>query len=359
MTERPRVLLVGQGPPVTGGIPSFIESLLKDPVLRDRVHLEHLNTSPRGEKRPGALTASNTRQVLDDARRVGDRARGADVVHLNLAAAPGLPLARAIVLARSARRAGAAVILHAHTGRLDLSARRASYRVLLRQAGRSVDALVVVSGAAEAAARPLVPRVVRLENGIEASAYPDGPKHEPAQVAFVGTVCERKGLIDLRDALAGLPGTPAVILGDGRQEGPGVFERVRAAYQEAGLEGVTFTGSVGHPEVVRRLAAASIFCLPSHWEGFPLSLLEAMAAGCAVVASRVGDVPEMLDHGRAGILVEPRDPLGLRAALRRLLDDDDERRRLGRAARERAETTYPSDRVARGLAGLYEELAPR
>jgi glycosyltransferase involved in cell wall biosynthesis len=360
--SRPSVLIVGQGPPVTGGIPSFISALQEDDLVRERVRLESLNTTPPGPKRPGAATAANLTQALRDAARVMARARRVDVVHLNLAAAPSLPLLRALLLAAAARAGGARVILHAHTGRLDRSARSPVYRSLLRLVGRLVDRLVVVSLAAEHTARRLAPRVIRIPNGVDPSQFATGPKDEaPPTVAFLGTVSERKGLLDLRDALLELRHDAArpraVVIGDARQEGPGVFERVQDAYRAVDLVDVEFTGALPHEQIVSRLAGVAIFCLPSYWEGFPLALLEAMASGCAVIASRVGDIPVMVDGGRGGILVDPGDVPGLASALRRLVGDPSERQRLGREARRLVEERYSLNRVAEAMVPLYEELA--
>lgn len=360
--SRSKVLIVGQGPPVTGGIPSFVSALLQDDLLNDRIDLQYLNTTPRTAKRPGAPTLTNLRQAVRDAGQVLARARSVDIVHLNLAAAPSLPLLRALLLAAAARIGGARVILHAHTGRLDRSAERPLYRGLMRLVGAVSDRFVVVSQSAERTAQRLTRRVDRIPNGVDVLRFAAGPKQKgPVTLLFVGTVSERKGVIDLRDALLRLEADGirprAVLVGDSRQEGPGVFERVRAAYRAAGLLDVEFTGSLPGDEVARRLAGADVFCLPSYWEGFPLALLEAMASGCAVVATRVGDIPTILAGGRGGILIDPGDVEGLTSALRRLVDDPEERERLGREARRLVRERYSSERVAERVLELYQDLA--
>jgi glycosyltransferase involved in cell wall biosynthesis len=357
----PRVLIVGQGPPAAGGIPTFIAGLVEGPWLADRAHLDFLNTTSKKSKRPGAATASNFLEAVGHAWSVFRRARKVEVVHLNLAPVPTLPLLRAMVLTLAARAGGARVLLHAHTGRLQtVAASSRTYRTLLRLTLRLVDRLIVVSKAAEAAARPLGANVVRVDNGVDPAAFATGPKADPPILAFVGTVCERKGLIDLRDALlivrtesGGSMPFDVQIVGDATQEGPGVFERVVGAYREAGLREVRFLGALPHDEVAAVLAAASVFCLPSHWEGFPLSLLEAMAAGCAPIASSVGDIPEILAAGDAGILVESKDVRALASAITRLAQDAEERTRLGSAARQRVDHEYSQARVVRGLLALY------
>jgi glycosyltransferase involved in cell wall biosynthesis len=355
---RLRVLLVGQGPPTRGGIPTFVGALLEDAWLRERVDFEHLNTTPGAAKRPAALTGSNLRLTFVHAWAVFRRGRRADVVHLNLAPAPTLPLVRALALSMAARASGSRVILHAHTGRMHLAARSSSYRLLLWLTLRAVHAFVVVSGSAQAVAGRLGRSVVQLDNGIDPDLFAAGPKSEdPPLILFVGTVCERKGLLDLRDALVRLKrdgaAFPVEIIGDAAQEGPGVFEGVRAAYAAAGLEDVRFLGEVDGQRVRDRLAAAAIFCLPSHWEGFPLSLLEAMAASAAPVAAGVGDVPRMLANGEAGVLVEPRDVDGLAEAIGRLAGSREERGRLGTAARARVAREYSQERLVNQLYDLY------
>jgi len=358
----PEVLIVGQGPPESGGIPTFVAGLLEDPWLAERADLGFLNTTPKGVKRPGAATPSNIARTIGQAWSVFRKARHADVVHLNLAPVPTLPLLRAFVLALAARLGGARVLLHAHTGRLHSAVGNNYYRLLLRLTLKVVDRLIVVSKPAEEAARMLGSNVVRLSNGVDPSRFQTGPKvTDPPVLAFVGTVCERKGLIDLRDALAkvradagGKLPFDVQIIGAATQEGPGVFERVIAAYGDAGLDEVQFLGAQPHDQVAELLAKACVFCLPSHWEGFPLSVLEAMAAGCAVIASRVGEVPEILANGEAGILVEAKDVPELASAITRLAQNPAEMAALGTKTRERVAREYGQARLVQRLLALYE-----
>ena len=161
-----RVLIVGQGGPTTGGIPSFVADVLDDPWLRARVRLDFLNTTSQRRGSPGAATVGNARLALAHARQTFARARDVDVVHLNVAPAPALPLLRAIVLCAAARAAGARTILHAHSGRIDRCAQSPLYRALLRSALALTHAFVVVSSSAECAVSALgAAKVVRIPNG--------------------------------------------------------------------------------------------------------------------------------------------------------------------------------------------------
>lgn len=94
--------------------------------------------------------------------------------------------------------------------------------------------------------------------------------------------------------------------------------------------------------------------LPSFSEGFPNTLLEGMSAGLAVIATRVGAVPEVVEHGRTGLLMEPGDTDTLVGHLRRLCDDPTLRAALGAAARRLVTQRYDLDVVMRRFAGIWQ-----
>jgi glycosyltransferase involved in cell wall biosynthesis len=110
------------------------------------------------------------------------------------------------------------------------------------------------------------------------------------------------------------------------------------------------------------LAASDAFVLASNWEGSPLAVMEAMAAGLPVVSTGVGGIPELIDHQREGVLVGPGDIAGLMRAMRSLTVDPLRRRALGAAARLRARNEFGVDSMTRNYAMLYRSLlgaAPR
>ena len=104
------------------------------------------------------------------------------------------------------------------------------------------------------------------------------------------------------------------------------------------------------------LAASDIFVLPSRAEGLPMAMLECMGAGMAVVATRVGAIPEVITEGREGLLVPPGDAAALAAAMDRLASDADLRQRMAAAARRTCEDHYSVESAARKLMLIYQAL---
>ena len=180
-----------------------------------------------------------------------------------------------------------------------------------------------------------------------------GVDDDEVLILTVGNLRRRKGHAVLIQALAELQragcGAPfqLAIAGDGRQR-----ENLTQLTRELGLgERVHL---LGHRDDIPDLqAAADIFAMPSYWEGMPLAILEAMIIGKAIVASRVGGIPEILREGESGLLVPAGDPLALAGALRRLIEDPAQRERIGAAARQSAEADFHVSVMADRYEHLY------
>jgi glycosyltransferase involved in cell wall biosynthesis len=141
-----------------------------------------------------------------------------------------------------------------------------------------------------------------------------------------------------------------IIVGDGPERA-----RLEAAAESFGVrELVTFTGQVG--DVQSFFAMADVFALPSHSEGSPNVLLEAMAANVPVVATAVGGVPEMVENNESALLVAPNDPPALAAAIARLLNDRDLAPRLISNAATLVETRFNPNNYTRSLVEIYREV---
>ena len=156
----------------------------------------------------------------------------------------------------------------------------------------------------------------------------------------------------LLHAAAQLPDVVFVLAG----EGP---ERAALQAQAAALalgDRVVFLGQ--RSDVAQLLCACDVIALPSLFEGTSLAVLEAMAAGRAVVSTAIGGTDELITDGETGLLVPPGDPAALATALRRLFADDQLRAELTRRARERVERDFTPAAMASRVTGIYEQLLP-
>ncbi len=180
-------------------------------------------------------------------------------------------------------------------------------------------------------------------------------------VLFVGRLASNKGLLELTDAFAALarsdPSAELVLVGeDGGMRGP-VAARARAL----GLERrVHLLGMVEDDALVTSAyREARLFVLPSEYEAFGLVLLEALAQGTPVVASRVGGIPEVVDDGKAGLLVPPRSPEDLARAIRSIWEDRELASRLGAYGRDHVVPRFSWEGLADRLDALYREVVRR
>lgn len=182
----------------------------------------------------------------------------------------------------------------------------------------------------------------RIASTSSHSAQPDGP---PKGFLFVGRMDTQKGVDVLLEALARRAGAwPVTLIGGGWME-----DEYRDLANRLGVAGsTTFAGLVPHDEVCASAHQYNAFVLPSRAENCPLVLLEAMAAGLPVVASRVGGIPEVVEHEESALLVPPEEPEALALAMDRIERDERLRGHLvggGRAVVERQRWSAVAERL--------------
>ncbi|HEX2531234.1 MAG TPA: glycosyltransferase family 4 protein [Burkholderiaceae bacterium] len=230
-------------------------------------------------------------------------------------------------------------------------------RYLIRYVFDRADGIIVLSDAWQRWVRNISrnARIVPINNPVRLPPDVDFAQREPATILFLGRLGKRKGTYDLLAAVAGLTGrypNLKLLLG-----GDGKLERVKEEAESLGIGShVEILGWVSGEDKSELLKRASIYVLPSYAEGLPMSVLEAMACGLPIVSTPVGGIPEVVTDGVEGYLVPPGDVAALVGALDRLLSDGDLRRRMGEAARHRAENTFSVERVLPQLESLYREL---
>lgn len=347
---RVAVAQVGPGPEGPGGMPAVISALLASP-LAERYEMVAIPTYR--DSRPVRrllLFGASLFSLGRWAARPGPR-----IAHVHMAARGSMY--RKLIVVAVAKAMRRPVLLHVHAGPGDLDAfvaRLDPVRLaLLRRTFTAADRVLAVSASsAEALSRG------PLAAGVEITVVPNAPPpaaDRPAsprtdgkvEVVFLGGFANKiKGGEVLVEALPRLldrhPGASVALAGPG--EPPARLP-----------DGARWLGWLGPEERDAALAAADVFVIPSHSEGMPVALLEAMSAGLPIVATRVGGIPELLTDGVDARLVPADDPGALAGALGELVADPAERARLGSAAAERARRLADED-VYQRLDRIYLDV---
>jgi glycosyltransferase involved in cell wall biosynthesis len=320
-----------------GGIDRLMDLMID--TLRQRPELQ-VQTRRLVTRGPGRLAGAPFTFARALAELYGAKRRGeVDVLHINLAA--GGSAYRKAILGRAARSLGIPYIVHLHGSRFDKFWPTAS-----EYWARAVDRLFMESAETVVLGRFWEDLIVSRLPGVKskvtilpnATAPADaahgggGAPDVRVHVAFMGELGARKGTPQLVEALGRLAPRSdwrATIAGNGD------VEQTRARVRELGIaDRVAIPGWLDGAGVNAVLGKTDVFVLPSFAENLPMAILEAFARGIAVVATPVGAVPEVVDHGRNGFIVRTGDIGDLAAALERLIADGDLRRRLGANARQ-------------------------
>jgi glycosyltransferase involved in cell wall biosynthesis len=339
--------------------------------LRAIGHQTMLVAHPSGELRKRAAEglelvpiASRSEIDLSAAWRLSRviRRLGPDIVHAHDAHATAMA-ALAIPMAGSAARLPALVV----SRRVDFHLRSHSFS---RWKHRQVDCFIAAS---DAIRKMLVAdgvpaaRTVTVHEGIDVERVQAAPAvnvHEtfflPHHAPLVGNVAAlvpHKGQRHLVEAahlvVRDLPDARFVILGEGE-----LREQLERQIRDYHLEKHVLLPGF-RTDVLGCIKGFDLFAMSSITEGLGTSLLDAMACSRAIVATRAGGIPEIVDHGRTGVLVGVRDHASMAREIVRLLRDDDSRRRMGEAGLARVSERFTVERMVAETAAVYERVAGR
>jgi alpha-maltose-1-phosphate synthase len=204
-------------------------------------------------------------------------------------------------------------------------------------------------------------------NGIDAEQYSPDPATDVLErygvdtskpsVVFVGRITRQKGVPVLLRAAAHLDPEVQLVLCAGAPDTPELGAEVAGLVEElrktrAGV--IWLSGMLSKREVIQLLSHSTLFACPSVYEPLGIVNLEAMACGTAVVASKVGGIPEVVADGETGLLVPPDDPDALAESINALTRDRDRAKAMGVAGRERAQSQFDWGKIAQQTAELYE-----
>ena len=353
------VLLIAPLPPPRGGIGTWTESMVRLAAATPAFRIDVVDTAPRWrpvhDLRRWRRVVYGIGQAWHDVGGFLVRAlrRRPDVVHLTTSG--DLALARDACILALARLLRLRSVYHLHFGWLPATARaggmeRAGFRLTLSLCDTAVvldaDAASAVAQIQPSAAVALMPHFIDASEW--ASAVDLRPSGAPRRlrVLYAGWVTDWKGMRELLTACAALASRHDFEL---TLAGPCDPAYLSMLQDLAGPNAAWLLplGEIPRDRIRALMETADVFVLPSHSEGFPYVILEAMSMSRAIVATRVGAIPQMVsdDEGPAAELVPPRDSGALERAMERVLTDASLRASLGKRARRIVELRFTMEAV--------------
>lgn len=343
-----KVLMIGPARCVHGGISGVVNNYYEAGLDR-KVNLRYIGTMVEGGKLRKLLQAGIAWL------RFLAALPGCDIVHVNMASDNSYR--RKSIFIRTAETFGKKIVIHQHGGDFETFYNKQQDekgRERIRHVLGMGDAFLVLAPAWKDFFGKIIDKE-RITVLPDAIAIP--PAYEKSygghDVLFLGRLCKEKGIGEL------LACVPALV-----KEFPdfhlylgGIWEddtlRMLAKQDE---EHVTWLGWVSGEEKKKWLRKCPVLTLPSWFEGQSVSLLEAMANYCGIVAADTGGIPQMILTEETGLLVPVKDAFALQEGLSRLLREKELCKRLGEAARMKAEAEFGIEENMRTLLGIYEKV---
>ena len=345
------VLMVGTSPNVRGGISTVVRGYHSGGLF-DRFDIRYVPTHRDGTAAQKAVAALKGYATLLRLLFTAD----APLVHIHLSSRASF-WRKSIVCAMTGLRRRP-YVLHVHGSEFSKFYHQecgAFSKWIVRRVLERAALLLALSGQWSDELKRIAPRakIQTLPNAVHLHEVPSGPAPEaPLRILFAGRIGARKGTFELLRAFARLapdyPSATLVCAGDGEGE-----ELMQLAGALAVTKRVECPGWLSPEQMAGELSRATLFALPSHNEGVPMALLEAMSRSLPVLTTPVGGIPEVIENDRNGLMVPAGDVDAIEAALRRLLQSTAERARLGAAARATIAERFSLDSTIDRLAALY------
>jgi glycosyltransferase involved in cell wall biosynthesis len=365
-----RVLVAGPLPPPLGGIATYFQDLLSS-SLPERVELKFVQTSAKDRElaQSGRATLTNLYYALKDWVRFFRAVVSSQPQICHIATAFGNSFIKNgifVVIARIFRRR---ILLHP---RCSLSAVYSDCpgwrRWMFRRVVRMTDGVIGLSSEWNQLPK-IVPgsKVFILHNAINLAPYLSIARdrlQKPTRdgvinILYLGYLGHAKGSFDLLDAAKsflseGIEASFSLVGGELR---PGELDQLWKHLDQTNLEGTVIIHSpvVGEAKFAQ-FRSADIFIFPSHTEGLPMAVIEAMASGLPIIATRVGGLPDLVIEGVNGILVDPGRPDQLVAALLTLASDESLRRSMGEKSLQLAKEKFDIEQHVAQLVGIYNRV---
>lgn len=204
-----------------------------------------------------------------------------------------------------------------------------------------------------------------IPNSIDVSVFKPNPsKSEKLTILYFGTLIRKKGLLELPqifNLVHDSKNEVALILvgkdsGDKKTGSTSTWQLIQPLFNESAIKNVSYLGAVDYSKIRDLIEEATVCVFPTFAEALPVSWLEAMAMEKAMVASNIGWANEMIEDGKEGFLVHPTHHETYAERILELLTDANKRHRFGKAAREKVQTTFSHDLVAKRSVEFYKTI---
>jgi glycosyltransferase involved in cell wall biosynthesis len=350
-----RIVMVGPSSERTGGIRSVVDTLI------DSWDFDHYSLVYLPSSREGSLIAKALYTLKGVIRFALHLIRNKPAIaHIHFSWK--MSFWRKAIFVILARFAKMKIILHCHASRFDIFFNRAGWlrRKLIKRILISADTVLTVSSSWKVYFENLLPNLpVRvLYNPVVIPEVKPVQRFKQKIILFLGTIEVRKGVFDLIETVPEtIMGNPDVVYWIG---GDGDRSHAEDMVRDLGVqENVRFLGYIRGEEKEEAFSKATLFCLPSHHEGLPVAILEAMAHGLPIISTRVGGIPEQVIDGENGFLIDSGDVNDLSNKITRLLNDRELQIRMGQRSLSIIEQTFQVEAIIERLYSLYDELLNR
>ena len=348
MDDRIKVLMVGPDRSVHGGISGVVNNYY-DAGITEKVDLNYIGTMVEGSRLRKLWQA--VKAYMKFLKLLPEY----PIVHVNVASDSSYY--RKSLFIKAAKRAGRKIVIHQHGGDFETFYEKEQNdrgRARIRQVLSMGDVFLVLSpklkqffkGILEPSKVILFPNAVPVPSDIE-------KEYGKQKILFLGRLCKEKGLRELFSVLPQLHGQfpqMRLLLG-------GIWEDEELREEAAKMkEYVTDLGWLQGEAKKDCLRISDLFVFPTYFEGQPVSVLEAMAYQCGIVATNVGGIPQMVEPGQTGLLIEPKDPEGLKSALEKLLSDPELCERLRKNARAKVQKEFSIEKSLQELIKIYQQM---
>ena len=341
--------MIGPDRSVHGGISGLVNGYY-DAGIDEKIELKYIGTMKEGTKLKKLMVAfmAYARFMLC----VGKY----DIVHVNVASDNSFW--RKAFFIEYAKRHNKKIVIHQHGGNIEeyyekLDEKR---KERVRSVFGMADVLLVLTDKLYGFFETIVDKekIQILPNGVSTRNV-DGREAEKdyTKILFLGRICRNKGISELLEAMDEIHGeNPEVTLYLG-----GIYEEdeyiseveKRASYVKA-------LGWIMGTQKDELLDKCGILVLPSYFEGFPLSVIEGMLHGCAVISTDVGGIPEAIEDGVSGILIKPKDVEGLKKAIKRVVSDKEFAKSLSACGIKTAKEKYSLEKNLEKLVEIYRKI---